>query len=39
MNYGDWKREEVPEAIKADRVWRVEAYRLALFASVVVGAT
>lgn len=35
MNYGDWKREEVPEAIKADRVWRVEAYRLALFASDV----
>ena len=35
MNYGDWKREEAREAIKADRMWRVEAYRLALFAKDV----
>ena len=31
MNYKDWV-EAVPELIREDPVWRVEAYRLALFA-------
>ena len=32
MNYQDWEAT-VPEEIRRDRVWRVEAYRLALFAA------
>ena len=31
MTYKEWM-ESVPEVIKGDPVWRVEAYRLALFA-------
>jgi four helix bundle protein len=30
MQYEEWE-ESVPETIKADSVWRVKAYRLALF--------
>lgn len=32
MNFEDWLRE-VPEEITGDSLWKVEAYRLALFAS------
>ena len=32
MNYREWE-ETVPAEIKGDSVWRVEAYRLALFAA------
>ncbi|HSB09548.1 MAG TPA: four helix bundle protein [Blastocatellia bacterium] len=32
MDYGEWERT-VPEAITSDALWRVEAYRLALFAA------
>lgn len=32
MTYQDWART-VPEAITGDSLWKVEAYRLALFAS------
>ena len=31
MNYQAWE-ESVPEAIKGDSLWKMEAYRLALFA-------
>jgi four helix bundle protein len=34
MNYSAWEAT-VPEEIRRDRVWRVEAYRLALFAADV----
>ncbi|OIO88203.1 MAG: hypothetical protein AUK03_16630 [Anaerolineae bacterium CG2_30_64_16] len=30
MTYEEWE-EAVPEAIKADSLWRMKAYRLALF--------
>ncbi|RMI15099.1 MAG: four helix bundle protein [Calditrichaeota bacterium] len=30
MNYSDWERE-VPEEIRTDSLWKMEAYRLALF--------
>jgi len=30
MNYTDWEAE-VPDAIKADSLWKMSAYRLALF--------
>src|SRR5512134_3826197 len=30
MNYADWQ-ESVPDAIRADSLWRMAAYRLALF--------
>jgi len=32
MDYGEWEKT-VPEAITSDPLWRVEAYRLALFAA------
>ncbi len=32
MNFSKWM-ERVPEEIRSDSVWRVEAYRLALFAA------
>jgi len=32
MEYGEWEKT-VPEAITSDSLWRVEAYRLALFAA------
>jgi hypothetical protein len=32
MDYAEWERT-VPEAIASDPLWRVEAYRLALFAA------
>jgi four helix bundle protein len=32
MNYEEWEKE-VPQTIKGDTLWRVEAYRLALFAA------
>jgi four helix bundle protein len=32
MKYSEWE-ESVPEVIKTDSLWRVEAYRLALFLS------
>jgi four helix bundle protein len=32
MDYAEWERS-VPEAIASDPLWRVEAYRLALFAA------
>ena len=32
MDYAEWERT-VPEAITSDPLWRVEAYRLALFAA------
>ncbi len=31
MNYEEWERD-VPDAIRADSIWRMTAYRLALFA-------
>jgi four helix bundle protein len=31
MNYQEWE-ESVPEAIKGDSLWKMEAYRLSLFA-------
>lgn len=34
MNFSDWC-ETVPESIRMDRVWRVKAYRFALFAADV----
>ena len=34
MNYEEWK-EAVPEVIKGDSLWRVEAYRLGLFVADV----
>ena len=30
MNYGDWETD-VPDQIKADSLWKMKAYRLALF--------
>jgi len=30
MNYGEWEKA-VPEEIKGDSLWKVEAYRLGLF--------
>jgi four helix bundle protein len=30
MNYGEWE-ERVPEMIKADSLWKMKAYRIALF--------
>ncbi len=30
MNYEEWEKS-VPEAIKADSLWRMRAYQLALF--------
>ena len=32
MNYNDWL-DTVPEVIKGDSLWNMEAYRLALFVS------
>jgi len=32
MNYEEWERS-VPEEIKGDSLWKIEAYRLSLFAS------
>ena len=32
MNYASWEAD-VPESLKSDTLWRVEAYRLALFLS------
>ena len=32
MNYEEWETS-VPETIKADTLWKIEAYRLALFAT------
>ena len=32
MDYGEWEKT-VPETITSDSLWRVEAYRLALFAA------
>jgi hypothetical protein len=32
VNYGEWT-ETVPEEIKADSLWKMTAYRLALFLS------
>ena len=32
MNYEDWEKE-VPETIRADSLWKMTAYRLALFAA------
>ncbi|MGC9349135.1 MAG: four helix bundle protein [Anaerolineae bacterium] len=32
MNYQEWE-ESVPDELKRDALWTVEAYRLALFAS------
>lgn len=32
MKYEEWERE-VPEEIRADSLWKMEAYRLALFAT------
>lgn len=32
MNYDEWK-QQVPSAITGDSLWKMEAYRLALFAS------
>jgi len=32
MNYEEWAKS-VPESIRGDALWRIEAYRLALFAS------
>jgi hypothetical protein len=32
MNYEEWL-SGVPEEIRADSLWKVEAYRLALFAA------
>jgi four helix bundle protein len=32
MNYRDWE-QTVPEALSADRLWKMEVYRLALFAA------
>jgi len=35
MTYDEWERE-VPEAVKRDVIWRVQAYRLALYLSACV---
>jgi len=32
MKYEDWERT-IPEEIKGDSLWKMEAYRLALFAA------
>jgi four helix bundle protein len=32
MNYEEWEKQ-VPEVIRGDSLWKMEAYRLALFAS------
>ena len=34
MNYEEWERD-VPEELTADRLWKVEAYRLGLFVADV----
>lgn len=34
VNYQTWEKD-VPEVIRADQVWKLEAYRLALFAADV----
>jgi hypothetical protein len=36
MNYDEWVTS-VPEEIKGDSLWKVEAYRLALFVADIVG--
>jgi four helix bundle protein len=37
MNFAGWC-ETAPEEIKRDRVWRVKAYQMALFAADIAGA-
>lgn len=37
MNFSDWC-ETMPEAMRLDRVWRVKAYQLALFAADIAWA-
>jgi hypothetical protein len=32
MRYEDWEKE-APQEIRADSLWKMEAYRLALFAA------
>ncbi len=33
MNYPEWERDEVPAVLKADSLWHMKAYRIALFIS------
>jgi hypothetical protein len=38
MNYQEWEGS-IPETIKEDSLWRVQAYRLALFLGDWTGVT